>query len=140
LRGYIDGGPIALASATNDEESADPATRRLLDLDTPWRKARCIFSGREEDVALFDFAIDCEGESVEIVGLPWEGGTRQHLLNQLNWVLAWLASEAPGATFTGHMEEWDGEGGCYSPAWFEVEGSEVREYPTQVVKLEAAAG
>ena len=131
---------VALASASDGNKPTDPATRRLLDLDTPWRKARCIFSGREEDVALFDFAIDCEDEDAMIVGLPWEGGTRRHLLNQLNWVLAWVSAEHPGATFSGHIEEWDGEGGCYPPAWYEVEGGVAREHQTQIVKLENAAG
>jgi hypothetical protein len=45
--------------------------------------------------------------------------------------MAGITAEHPGAGYSGRVEEWAGEGGCFSPLRFEVMGGIVREHPVK---------
>ena len=130
----------ALELLTNDingdaDIDGNPLAVRLRDLDTPWRKAEGLCRKEKEDVRLRDYAIDHDGDNAWIRGVSWEGGSRDHVFHQLNWILAWIKAEYPAARFEGRVEVWDGEGGCEPPDWLEPEGDVVKAYRTRIVKV-----
>ena len=128
----------ALESARRGEKGNDPEIKSPLDFETEWRQVKSSFTNEMEDVELYDFVLDRAGKTLLIVGVPYEGGTRNNLLHQLNWIMAWIAESAPEASFAGRIEEHDGEGECFPPTWFEPDGGVAREYQTKIVKVEHA--
>jgi len=131
---------VALELVTGDingeaDIAGNPLAVRLLSLDTPWRRAEAFDREAKEDVRLRDYAIDHDGDSAWIRGVAWESGSRDHVLCQLNWILAWIKAEHPHAAFAGRVEVWDGEGGCEPPEWLEAEGEAVKAYRTRIVKV-----
>ena len=122
----------ALASVVDTGKLCSPLARRLVGLDTKWRKAYCQVGRRVVEVWLRDYEIN--GDTIE--GCAYMGGTRHNVVEQLNWILAWIKAEHPSVRFEGRIEWWDGECQGDSPDWFEIEGDEVKAYKTRIVKVE----
>ena len=128
----------ALAAALEANKGSE-----ILQFDTQWKKCGKI------DVDFADFILlwgtegddgPKEGDALFIRGSEYIGGTRKHVLRQLNWLMEYIRSKCPKAEFSGRVVEVDVEspGECCD-IWYEPSEDGrpyCRAFETEVVKAD----
>ncbi len=128
--------------AIRSQEELDGMTersRQMVDsleaFDTPFR-TRTGWGDTPKSTELCDLEFSVYEDCLALEGTEYTGGSRYSVCQQINWVLSWLKSRYPGVTFSGRLEEWDGEAPG-PPVWYELAGNGelVEEVHTHIVPV-----